>query len=152
MWRYKILSIRNTSDRRQQVLGVITLGNVSVRAKLDRPNDESRLVVHAEHDDLCGRILLSNPTQQFEAREAGQIDIDYRYIGSYFEVCFMSRLFAGSFGQPDVGVAGEQRTAPRDQEGMIVDNEHIKRLRGCHCYEFVPNPVVFKHSRICQVE
>jgi hypothetical protein len=67
MRRYEILSIRNTSNGRQQMLRVIAFRDVPVRSKLDGPNDEGGLIVHAEYDDLRCRVLVPYPPQQFQA-------------------------------------------------------------------------------------
>ena len=51
---------------------IVALGDIALRAHLDRAHHEGRIVVHAEHDDFGVRIVLADPPHQLEAGDVGQ--------------------------------------------------------------------------------
>ena len=104
MRRDEIFARGDLPHRLHQQAGVVALGNISLRAQFDSANHECRIVIHAEHDDLRIRIVLSDPPHQFETGEIRQVDVDDRDIGTFVEKGAMAGFCVARFVDLDRAV------------------------------------------------
>src|SRR6185369_10630941 len=111
-------------DRLDQVLGISSLGNVTLGADLDGARGEYRIIVHAEHDDTRRRVAREETPRQLETGNRRKVDVEDADIGMPFAELALATLRVGGFQYVDLGVVREQGTAARSNDAMIINNQN----------------------------
>jgi hypothetical protein len=75
-------------------------------ALLDRACGEHRIVVHRKYDDFGVRISLEHSPQQFESRNAGEINIEHDHVGRRGGMSLQRLVGIVSLDYFDVGLTG----------------------------------------------
>jgi len=105
-----------------EIAGVAGLGNVPLGAGFDGARREDRVVVHAEHDDAGCCIARQNSPRQLKARDARQVDIEHADVGAIGDERRLAAFGVRGFQNGDIGIAGQQRTATRGNDRMVVND------------------------------
>src|SRR5206468_1489447 len=115
------------ADRLDEIVGVASLGDVALGAALDRARGESRVVVHAEHDDAGVGRALEQPARQLEAGDRRQVDVDNAEVGALDDEDALAVFGVGGLKNLDFALVGQYGAAAGGDNGMIVDDQNAHR-------------------------
>ncbi len=112
-----------------KLLGASRLEDVPGRSQFERPPDENGVVVHRQHHDGYGRMVLAKPFEDFEPRLALHLDVEDDHIGHGPAIQYAShRRAVGSVGDDlDVGRLGKSPSESVAYGPVIVDDEDPHR-------------------------
>src|SRR5450759_2376846 len=127
--RQKYPAVAYLANGFDQIAWVAGFGNITLRACLDGARGKYGIVVHAEHDDACRRIARQNSPGQLKARNTRQIDVEDADVGLFGDENPLAAFGVRGFQNGDILIAGQQRTATRGNDGMIINDQDTHRHR-----------------------
>ena len=123
-WMQVAAALGDPAHRFGEQQGIVVLGDIALRAGLDRPRGEHRVVVHAEDDDARVGLSLENAAAEFEAGQARQIQVDQGDVGLVREIGGVAGVPIRRVKHFDGRIGLEQRPATGRHDRMIVDDEN----------------------------
>jgi len=111
-------------DGIHKVVGIAAFRDIALGADFDGASGEYRIIVHAEYDDACGRVAPEDAPRQFKSRHGRQVDIENADIRMLFVKRALTTLCVGGFEDDDLGVVGEQCTASRSNDAMVINDQN----------------------------
>src|SRR5687767_4992237 len=113
------------TDGSEKVLRVVALAEVAARTALDRLGGKHRVVVHAEHQKACAGRARDDPAGELEAGDVWQIDVDDGDIRPFAGVHRLGGGRIARFQHVHVVRLGEQRSAPGEDDWVIIYDKHF---------------------------
>jgi hypothetical protein len=110
----------------EDVLHSVFFEHKSLNPEIDGAIERLFLLIHRENDDLRRQFFVLQPARDFQAGQAGQVDVEHGDIGLLLEYRLKRALAVARLADELESPVGLHHLAqPLAEQGMIIDDQYF---------------------------